>query len=125
MPPGLTASLREDEFVHLVRFLSELGKPGPWGPRSTATIQRWRVARPLPKELLDDSADAELVRQIREFHAKGFGGSGLVIAGLFHGRSDQLALQVFDRLPENAGFRLEAGSAVIIRITKGEIFQGD
>ncbi len=30
MPPGLTASLTSEEFVHLVSFLSKLGKEGPY-----------------------------------------------------------------------------------------------
>ena len=30
MPPGLTASLTSEEFVHLVSFLSKLGKEGPF-----------------------------------------------------------------------------------------------
>lgn len=43
MPPGLTASLRRDEFVDLVRFLSELGKEGPWRVTGDGTVRRWRV----------------------------------------------------------------------------------
>lgn len=62
MPVGVTKFLTHDELLDLVVFLSELGKPGPWGPRSTATIQRWRVARTLPAELQGENADAELVR---------------------------------------------------------------
>jgi putative heme-binding domain-containing protein len=44
MPPGMTASLREDEFVDLVRFLSELGREGPTRRNRTATSapgRRW------------------------------------------------------------------------------------
>ncbi|MEI6535477.1 MAG: PVC-type heme-binding CxxCH protein, partial [Verrucomicrobiaceae bacterium] len=43
MPPGLTASLREDEFVDLVRFLSELGKEGDYKVKPTSYIRSWRV----------------------------------------------------------------------------------
>jgi putative heme-binding domain-containing protein len=43
MPPGLTASLRHDEFVDLVRFLSELGKEGDYKIKRETTIRRWRV----------------------------------------------------------------------------------
>lgn len=43
MPPGLTATLRRDEFVDLVRFLSELGKDGDFKIKSENTIRRWRV----------------------------------------------------------------------------------
>jgi len=44
MPPGLTASLRRDEFVDLVRFLSELGKEGDFKVPRESFVRRWRVA---------------------------------------------------------------------------------
>lgn len=62
MPVGVTKFLTHDETLDLIRFVSELGKPGPFGPRATATIQRWRVPKSAPKELLADSADAEQLR---------------------------------------------------------------
>ncbi len=43
MPPGLTASLRRDEFIHLVRFLSELGKEGEYKVAAANYVRRWRV----------------------------------------------------------------------------------
>ncbi|MEC7357491.1 MAG: PVC-type heme-binding CxxCH protein [Verrucomicrobiota bacterium] len=43
MPPGLTASLRKDEFIDLVRFLSSLGKEGKFKVPSGRYVRRWRV----------------------------------------------------------------------------------
>ena len=43
MPPGLTASLREDEFLDLVRFLSELGREGPYKTPANRYIRTWRT----------------------------------------------------------------------------------
>jgi putative heme-binding domain-containing protein len=43
MPMGLADALTRQEFVDLVRFLSELGKPGPYGPSATPVVRRWRV----------------------------------------------------------------------------------
>jgi len=43
MPPGLTASLRKDEFVDLVSFLSSLGKEGAYKTPSGRYVRRWRV----------------------------------------------------------------------------------
>ncbi|PQJ27693.1 PVC-type heme-binding CxxCH protein [Rubritalea profundi] len=43
MPPGLTASLREDEFIDLVRFLSELGKEGDFKTDARQVIRKWKV----------------------------------------------------------------------------------
>lgn len=45
MPKGLANFLTDEEFLHLTRYISELGKPGPYGIRSEPTIQRWRVLK--------------------------------------------------------------------------------
>jgi putative heme-binding domain-containing protein len=41
MPAGLTASLRRDEFIDLVRFLSELGKEGSYKIQEDGIIRQW------------------------------------------------------------------------------------
>jgi putative heme-binding domain-containing protein len=46
MPPGLTLQLREDEFVDLVRFLSELGKDGAFKTPSNPYVRQWQVLKP-------------------------------------------------------------------------------
>ena len=43
MPVGLTASLRKDEFVDLVKFLSMLGKEGGMRVSSQRLVRRWRA----------------------------------------------------------------------------------
>ena len=63
MPQGLTKFLTHDEIVDLVRFLSELGKPGPWAVRKTPTIQRWRVLHQWPDSLAAANVDADLLRE--------------------------------------------------------------
>ena len=57
MPQGLTKFLSHQDLVDLVRFLSLLGKPGPYAIRTTPTIQRWRTLRPVPRELLNTVPD--------------------------------------------------------------------
>ncbi len=42
MPAGLTASLRQDEFVDLVRFLSELGREGAYKIAPKRFVRSWR-----------------------------------------------------------------------------------
>jgi putative heme-binding domain-containing protein len=42
MPAGLTASLRRDEFIDLVRFLSELGKEGSYKIQEDGVIRQWQ-----------------------------------------------------------------------------------
>ncbi len=53
MPPGLTASLREDEFVDLVRFLSELGREGDYKIKPNRFVRTWRVMGKMTQEAID------------------------------------------------------------------------
>ncbi|MEM7516552.1 MAG: hypothetical protein AAF368_06490, partial [Planctomycetota bacterium] len=46
MPPGLTASLREDEFVDLIAFLSELGKDGDFKTPTNRFVRQWQMLMP-------------------------------------------------------------------------------
>ncbi len=63
MPKGLANLMTHAEFVDLVRFLSELGRPGPYAIRTTPTIQRWRVLKAVPPRLADSVPDAETFRE--------------------------------------------------------------
>ncbi|MEM7384607.1 MAG: PVC-type heme-binding CxxCH protein [Verrucomicrobiota bacterium] len=66
MPPGLTASLRKDEMLDLVRFLSELGKEGDFKTPANRYVRRWRV---LP-------ADDQVSHKIRRNGSQGMLGEG-------------------------------------------------
>jgi putative heme-binding domain-containing protein len=46
MPDGLADQLTRQEFVDLVRFLSELGKLGPYAPNKARLVRRWQVLEP-------------------------------------------------------------------------------
>ncbi|MEZ6071942.1 MAG: c-type cytochrome [Pirellulales bacterium] len=48
MPEGLADTLAEDELVDLVRFLSELGKVGPYSLPTAELARRWQM--PVPYE---------------------------------------------------------------------------
>lgn len=56
MPAGLTASLREDEFVDLVRFLSELGREGDFKISPKRHVRTWQTMGEM------DQADIDHVR---------------------------------------------------------------
>jgi len=43
MPAGLADLLTDAEFLDLCRFLSELGKPGPYAVTAAPVVRRWRV----------------------------------------------------------------------------------
>lgn len=53
MPPGLTASLREDEFVDLIRFLSELGREGNYKTQANVFVRTWQVMGTLDRDTAD------------------------------------------------------------------------
>jgi putative heme-binding domain-containing protein len=50
MPAGLDAPLTDAELADLVRFLSELGRPGPYGPSNVAVARRWQYLTAAPAQ---------------------------------------------------------------------------
>jgi putative heme-binding domain-containing protein len=48
MPEGLADLLTRTELIDLVRFLSELGKVGPYSPSKGRVVRRWQVLEPTP-----------------------------------------------------------------------------
>lgn len=63
MPQGLTKFMTRGELLDLAKFISELGKPGEYEIRKTASIQRWRVLRKPPHELTAEIPHLEHIRQ--------------------------------------------------------------
>ncbi len=64
MPQGLTKFLTRDELVDLVKYLSVLGKPGPYAIRSRPTIQRWLLMSDIPGLILsNENPDEELFEE--------------------------------------------------------------
>ena len=64
MPKGLPNLMTRHEFVDLVRFLSELGKPGPYARKTTTTIQRWKVLTAPPQELATPAPDNQVIQTL-------------------------------------------------------------
>ncbi len=54
MPKGLPTLLTENETHDLLKFLSQLGRPGDYEVRSTQRFQRWRVLHKPRAELLGE-----------------------------------------------------------------------
>lgn len=63
MPQGLTKFLTRDELLDLAKFISELGKPGPYAVQQAKTIQRWRMLRQPPSQLTAEVPHLEHLRQ--------------------------------------------------------------
>lgn len=64
MPKGLVNFMTRAELVDLVRFLSELGKPGPYAIRATPTVQRWRSLSAVPEPLSKTVPDLQTFRAL-------------------------------------------------------------
>lgn len=62
MPQGITKFLTHAELLDLAKFVSELGKPGPYAIPKVPAIQRWRVLREPAEEVLADPSNVELLR---------------------------------------------------------------
>ena len=60
MPNGLADLLTHQEFLDLIRFLSELGKPGPYGPTPAQFIRKWQVMQSVPDGLMSSTGNADL-----------------------------------------------------------------
>lgn len=56
MPTGLANSLTHAEFVDLIRFLSELGKPGPYANNTAPVARRWQVVAAVQPDVAPSSA---------------------------------------------------------------------
>jgi putative heme-binding domain-containing protein len=63
MPEGITRILTHAELLDLIRFVSELGKPGMYAPPSVPAIQRWKRLRELSPALHDGIPNREVIRE--------------------------------------------------------------
>ena len=64
MPQGLTKFLTNDEVIDLIKFISELGKSGPFEIRKIQRIQRWHVMTNPPQELTGEVPHLEHIREL-------------------------------------------------------------
>ncbi|MEW4490105.1 hypothetical protein AB1L42_18620 [Thalassoglobus sp. JC818] len=54
MPKGLVKFMTHAELIDLVKFLSELGKPGDFAVRSSPRIQLWKLLKNVPDQLINE-----------------------------------------------------------------------
>ncbi len=64
MPQGLTKFLTRDELIDLIRFVSELGKPGDYAVQTTPRLQRWQAMANPPDELTKDVPHLDHIRDL-------------------------------------------------------------
>jgi putative heme-binding domain-containing protein len=53
MPEGVTRILPRSDLLDLIRFVSDLGKPGPYAIPKAVTMQRWKRLKSVPVALKD------------------------------------------------------------------------
>ncbi len=63
MPEGITKLLTKDEVLDLIKFVSELGKPGPYASHEVTTIQRWKVLAKVSPALNAAEPNREVLRE--------------------------------------------------------------
>ena len=85
MPVGLTDALTRPELVDLVRFLSELGKIGPFAAGTDRVLRCWQIPEPSPE--LNSVADREQCGDVA-----GEAGYAHLAAGLHNGGGSSAAL---------------------------------
>ncbi|WP_397569319.1 PVC-type heme-binding CxxCH protein [Schlesneria sp. T3-172] len=63
MPVGLVDKLTRAELIDLVRFMSELGKPGPYAAVTARVVRRWETLQPTKESYtrLSRTSDAQVV----------------------------------------------------------------
>ena len=62
MPEGITRMLTQAELLDLIRFVSELGKPGPFLARAPTVVHRWKRLRDVTPVLADGVPNLEVIR---------------------------------------------------------------
>jgi hypothetical protein len=56
--------MTHQELLDVIKFLSQLGKPGPFGPATAQYVRRWRVMQPVPDALAGiDPSISDIERQ--------------------------------------------------------------
>jgi putative heme-binding domain-containing protein len=64
MPEGITRILTHAELLDLVRFVSDLGKPGPYAIPTVSTVQRWHRLRKVPDALRGGVPNRDVLRDL-------------------------------------------------------------
>jgi putative heme-binding domain-containing protein len=62
MPEGITRILTKNELLDLIRFVSELGKPGPYAIPKASYVRRWKMLRELPDALREGIPNRDVLR---------------------------------------------------------------
>jgi len=64
MPMGLTKFLTRGELLDLIRFVSELGRPGPYSVQAVPRVQRWQQLLQAKVKLTDEAPSLDQIREL-------------------------------------------------------------
>jgi putative heme-binding domain-containing protein len=101
MPEGITRILTHAELLDLIRFVSELGKPGPFAPPAVPTVQRWRRLREVPAALREGVPNRDVLRD--------------TVLRADPGAWDEVYAQVNGTLPLDEDHKLRPGEVVYLQ----------
>ena len=129
MPPGLTASLREDEFVDLVRFLSELGREGAYKIKPNNFVRTWRSMGVMDQPTIDHVRHVGLHALSDKKHPYPWQTTFATVDGALPLSELPAAQKMYPWFPKIAQFRLKLDSPGKVKLgfsaTKGVILVVD
>lgn len=120
MPKNLPDALTRQEFLDLARFVSELGRPGPYATRNVPVIRTWRL---LPSADAPLAAGRPLYAQVSgEVPLSELSAAAAVAAQIDVGTPGQLALQL--NSPAGLKLRVDGRPVEIAAVTPLELSAG-
>lgn len=73
MPMGVTKILTHDETLDLIRYVAELGKPGPFSVQASPVVQRWKLLKTPPAKLTDAVPAGDVLKAVVQSPAENWG----------------------------------------------------
>jgi putative heme-binding domain-containing protein len=121
MPAGLTASLREDEFVDLVRFLSELGKEGDFKIGPKRLVRSWQSMGSMDQAAVDHVRHVGLQALNEEAYALPWEPKTSLVSGELPLDELVTAQKMYPWFPRIARFRLNMAEEGEVKLGFSEV----
>ena len=116
MPAGLTASLREDEFVDLVRFLSELGREGDFKISPKRFVRVWQTMGAMEQAAVDHVRHVGLHVLNEDSYTLPWEPRTSLVSGELPLEEIQTAQRMYPWHPKIARFRLQQVEAGAVKL---------
>lgn len=116
MPAGLTASLREDEFVDLVKFLSELGREGDFKVSPKRYVRTWQTMGAMEQAAVDHVRHVGLQVLNEDAYALPWEPRTSLVSGELPMKELVVAQRMYPWHPRIARFRLNMAAAGTVKL---------